>query len=276
MQVHSRAIVAKQRDRMVHRGWSVWIGGVLLGLGNTALAACDSGLAERMQAALQPRRVLDHDLAACKTWPTVIGRNVVVLPLQHAVSDRGARSLDMELLVVQRPDNGNTERDKVVARLFLPELLVEDADLRIQDVQLDTGRYLLANGERAFGLRVSYQRQDPARPYAAETLRLFVLDRKNTLRPAMDELVMRRDSGEWDLACQGRFEELRTQLTPQPVPRNGIGWAGLEVRRSLVVRHRAPDESGQCSEHAGAPRYTTVTLQASEGRYAIPPALRGP
>ena len=34
-----------------------------------AHAACESGLAERMQARLYPARTLDHALAACKAWP---------------------------------------------------------------------------------------------------------------------------------------------------------------------------------------------------------------
>lgn len=197
--------------------------------------------------------------------------------MQRAVTDRGGRTLDVEVLVVQRPDNGNTERDRVVARLLMPELLVEDARLRVQELHLDTGRYRLADGHPAFGLRVLYRGQDEARPYFVETLRLFVADRQS-IRPVMDELVLRRDSGEWDLSCRGRFEELRTQLTVQALPaRPPAGaWADLLAHRSVVVRTQAPDEAGNCQEHASPPRYSTVTLKAHDGRYAIPASLRTP
>lgn len=241
-----------------------------------ATAACDTGLAERMQAKLHPLRVIDHSLTACKSFSTFVSKTIVALPLQNGVSDKGARTLDVELLLVQRPDNGNTERDTVAARLFLPELLVEDARLRIQELRLDMGRYVLASGERAFGLRVLYRGDDPARPYSVETLRLFVVQGK-TIRPVLDELVMQRDSGEWDLSCHGRFEEVRTQLTTQPPPARPAGaWAELLVRRSLVVRQMAIDENGQCAERAAAPRYTSVMLKARDGRYPIPPSLRAP
>lgn len=261
---------------MVHSLFTLFLVVTLAVWSDIATAACDTGLAERMLEQISPKRVMDHGLSDCKSWSSFTDKSLVVLPLQHAVSDRGGRSLDVELLLVQRPDNGNTERDRIVARLLMPELLVEDARLHVQELHLDTGRYRLTSGHPAFGLRVLYRGQDEARPYFVETLRLFVVDRQ-AIRPVMDELVLRRDSGEWDLSCSGRFEELRTQLTVQALPARQTGaWADLVLRRSQVVRTQAPDEAGACQEHTGAQRYTTEVLKAVEGRYPIPQALRAP
>lgn len=241
-----------------------------------ATAACDSGLAERMLAQTHPHRAIDATLSDCKSWSTFVGKTIVVLPLQHAVTDRGARTFDVELVVVQRPDNGNTERDQIAARLLMPELLIEDADLRVQELHVDTGRYRLSDGVHAFGLRVLYRGQDPAKPYFAETLRLFAYDRK-TIRPVLDELVLRRDSGRWDLSCHGRFEEMRSQFGVRPpAARSSDARAELTVRRTTLVRNLVLDAAGDCQELAEPPSYSTVTLKARNGRYEIPPALRAP
>ena len=77
-----------------------------------ANAACQSGLAERLHDKLEPRRALLHDLTVCEAWRGHLGRSVVVLPTQGSAPG----TLDLDVLVVQQPDNGNSERTTVVAR----------------------------------------------------------------------------------------------------------------------------------------------------------------
>ncbi|REM69184.1 hypothetical protein DSI38_02065, partial [Mycobacterium tuberculosis] len=72
-------------------------------------------------------RQLDERLAACKVWPAFPGRSIVVLPMPRETTDRGAKVFDLEILLIQRPDNGNTDRDTVIGRLMQPEALDEDA-----------------------------------------------------------------------------------------------------------------------------------------------------
>ena len=98
----------------------------LLTSGAAAHAACESGLAERMHARLHPDRALDERLAACKAWPAFPGRIVIVLPMPRPSDDPTSRVYDLEVLLVQRPDNGNSERDIVIGRLFQPAALSDD------------------------------------------------------------------------------------------------------------------------------------------------------
>ena len=76
-------------------------------------AACDTGLAERMHAKLHPTRALDHERAVCQPWRGFAGRFIVVLPLPRASSDPGVTQFDLDVLVVQQADNGNTDRATV-------------------------------------------------------------------------------------------------------------------------------------------------------------------
>ena len=144
-------------------------------LSTAVQAACESGLAERMQARLYPTRTLDHTLAACKAWPAYAGRSIVVLPLQPlgATAPAGQRTWDLAVLLIQRPDNGNTERDAVIAQSLQASALRERGP-ELQELRIDTARYLLAPGQRAFGLRARYRGDDLAAPFASETRGLLV------------------------------------------------------------------------------------------------------
>ncbi|MBN8750477.1 Uncharacterised protein [Xylophilus ampelinus] len=240
--------------------------------GAGAHAACESGLAERMHAKLHPKRKLDESLAACKPWPAYPGRSIVVLPLVNGAGSAHGKVLDLEVLVIQRPDNGNTERDTVLARLFQPEALEEDV-IRIQDIRIDTGRYVLSPDARAFGLRVRYSSSSRTHPLSSETLRLYV-PQGSRLREVLGEVEVEREGGEWDLRCNGRFEQLRTMLSVGKA--RSDGYADLSLARSLTQSRAQLQDDGECHERALTPHYSTEVLHYDGERYRVPKSLRTP
>jgi len=234
-------------------------------------AACESGLAERMHAKLYPNRALDERLAACKPWPAFPDRSIVVLPIPHETSSAGAKVFDLELLLIQRPDNGNTERDTVIGRIFQPEALDEDSATAIQDIRIDTSRYVLAAGTRAFGLRVRYRGTAPGSSVAIETLRLYV-PQGGKLRQVLQEIELDHDSGEWDHSCTGRFEKLRSMLSVAKSTSNG--WHDLQLSRTRVQSRAQLQEDQSCTEKPLPARFDTVTLRYDGERYRVPRSLR--
>ena len=246
---------------------------LLLGLSAAGLghAACESGLAERMHAKLYPNRPLDERLAACKLWPAFAGRSIVVLPVPRETSSTGAKVFDLELLLIQRPDNGNTERDTVIGRIFQPEALDEDSATAIQDIRIDTSRYVLSSDTRAFGLRVRYRGTAPGSTVASETIRLYV-HHGSKLRQVLPEVELDHDSGEWDSSCTGRFEQLRTMLSVGKSASNG--YADLQLSRTLVQSRAQMQEDQGCTEKAMPARFNTVTLRYDGEGYRVPKSLR--
>jgi hypothetical protein len=246
---------------------------LLLGLSAAGLghAACESGLAERMHAKLYPNRPLDERLAACKLWPAFAGRSIVVLPVPRETSSTGAKVFDLELLLIQRPDNGNTERDTVIGRIFQPEALDEDSATAIQDIRIDTSRYVLSSDTRAFGLRVRYRGTAPGSTVASETIRLYV-HHGSKLRQVLQEVELDHDSGEWDSTCTGRFEQLRTMLSVGKSTSNG--YADLQLSRTLVQSRAQMQEDQGCTEKAMPARFNTVTLRYDGERYRVPKSLQ--
>ena len=246
---------------------------LLLGLSAAGLghAACESGLAERMHAKLYPNRLLDERLAACKLWPAFPGRSIVVLPVPRETSSTGAKVFDLELLLIQRPDNGNTERDTVIGRILQPEALDEDSATAIQDIRIDTSRYVLSPDTRAFGLRVRYRGTAPGSTVASETIRLYV-HHGSKLRQVLQEVELDHDSGEWDSTCTGRFEQLRTMLSVGKSASNG--YADLQLSRTLVQSRAQMQEDQGCTEKAMPARFNTVTLRYDGERYRVPKSLQ--
>lgn len=241
--------------------------------GGTAQAACESGLAERIHARLYPDRPLDERLAACKPWPGVLGRIVIVLPLPRPSGDPAATKVyDLEVLLVQRPDNGNTERDTVIGRLFQTEALDEEG-VAIQEILVDTGRYVLAPDARAFGLRVRYRGTTRGDTFASETLRLYA-SQGGKLREVMQEVELDNESGEWNADCTGRFRQLRSMVSTRP-NRNGA-FADLVLARTIVQSRGQMQEDGSCTERPQPAQYGTVVLRYDGERYRVPKALRTP
>ncbi|MDM0086011.1 MULTISPECIES: hypothetical protein [unclassified Variovorax] len=236
-------------------------------------AACESGLAERIHARLHPDRALDERLAACKPWPAFPGRIVIVLPMPRPVSDPSATKVyDLEVLLVQRPDNGNTERDTLVSRLFQAEAMDEDG-VAIQEIKVDTARYVLASDARAFGLRVRYRGTTHADAFASETLRLYVAQ-GGKLREVLQEIELDSDSGEWNADCTGRFRQLRTMLSTRP-GRNGA-FADLVLSRTRTQSRAQVQDDGSCAEKAQPPQYSTVVLRYDGERFKVPKSVLAP
>ena len=192
-------------------------------------AACDTGLAERMHAKLHPKRTLDHERAVCEPWRGLPGRYIVVLPLPRPTTEPDHTEFDLDVLVVQQADNGNTDRAKVVSRLFEEVALTEDA-VHIGEIKVDTARYNLAPDARAFGLRVLRQGTSRANPFSNETLTLYLPQQGQKLAKVLDGFEMTRESGEWDTNCTGSFETVRGTLSVARSTSNG--YVDLVLRQS--------------------------------------------
>jgi hypothetical protein len=233
-------------------------------------AACESGLAERMHAKLHPERQLDEERAACKPWPAYAGRSIVVLPMPRPSAEPGVTEYDLEVLVIQRPDNGNTDRDTILARTFEPKALTEDS-IAIQDIRIDTGRYVLSPDTRAFGIRVRYRAASRANPYASETLQLYAAQGAK-VRKLLDEVELDVDSGDWDSTCTGHFEQVRSTLSVGRGTSQGL--ADLVVQRTQSDHRAEPQQDGACSEVAMPAKLRSYTLRYDGERYAVPKALR--
>lgn len=165
--------------------------------------------------------------AACKRWPDDARQSVVALAYDSDTSGGtpGERLLHM---LVARVDSasgrilerteGNVEEDAA--------LLEFSADT----LWLDTARYRLAKGVRAFGVVISSQTRGPSCPDAGhfDELALFVPGEAATLRPVFTGYMR-----EWitvqGTSCvnNGRFRSEHARMTLAIGPKSSHGFADL-------------------------------------------------
>jgi len=234
----------------------------LVALPSFAQAACQTGLAERLHAKLNPKRPLLHELTVCEAWRVHPGRSIVVLAMPGATAD----ALALEVLVVQQPDNGNSERATVLAHLQQSVRNGGGGDeSTVADIELDGARYRLSSELRSFGLRIVRRSSTEQRPASSETLSLFALAPHNQLELLLDELEIRQERGQWGAGCGGRFERQESQVA---VSRSSAtkGLADLRVSRTdwKSVNELQGEE---CVESGEPPRYSESLLRFDGSRY---------
>lgn len=237
----------------------------------TSHAACDTGLAERMQAKLYPGRQLDHERALCEPWRGFMGRFVVVLPMPrpYLPSAPELSTFDLAVLVVQQADNGNTERARVISRFFQASALTEDA-VRIAEMKVDTTRYPLASDAHAFGLRVVYRASSRANPYESDRLSLFVPEGNQLVR-VLDSLEITLERGEWDTNCAGNFETVRSGLSVLRGT-SSSGYADLQLRQTRSESVSTP-QGEECMTREKPVSFRTSVLHFDGKTYRAPTGI---
>lgn len=242
--------------RMISHMRLALVAALLAGFSIAGHASCDSGLAERMHEKLHPKRQLDHDRAVCQPWRGVPGRFIVVLPLVRSGSEADMSEFDLDVMVVQQADNGNTDRAKIVSRSFEESALSEDA-VRIADIKVDTARYTLATDVRAFGLRIVRQGSSRANPFSSETLTLYV-PHGAKLAKVLDKLETTLERGEWDTNCNGTFETVQGSLSIARTASNGYADLVLHQMRSGT---RSIAQGDECTTQERPTKFGTKTLR---------------
>lgn len=217
---------------------------------------------------------------ACKTWPDDNSKSIVALSYrqrspEHAAdnNDHGnndddhddtAGDYDLDVMIV------NSATRKPLARLLQKAAIISDA-WRFGGITIDTARYRLAPGVRAFGVRTSHSGSSSINPASDTTLHLYVQE-QGSLRQIITGLVTSSSRGEWDSNCTGEFEQTERTLAMGKTVSHGF--ADLLVRTVTTIS-RNSTENGECVETTAAPVVTVDTLRYDGKTYPIPPTLRG-
>lgn len=211
---------------------------------------------------LHPELTLDSERAVCKVNPGNASQVLAALPFAVNVSEDGDGDYGLDVLVA---DAGS---GKVIAHSYQGAAIESDA-IRFSRLRLDTARYQLAPGIRAFGVRVSYDGSSRVNPYNSETLSLYLHD-GSQLRQVMSTLEVSLSGGEWDGMCTGDFNQTeRTLAVGKSVK---TGFADLLITEKTTARHSAVKGDG-CEETQGNSATATFVLDYDGSRYVVPKGL---
>lgn len=174
------------------------------------------------------------DLAVIKQLPFGKKDTVVVIPEISSMEENGdVFDLNSHILVV------DTKTGKIKSSYFESARTngwTSDA-MRLEEISIDTGRYMLTNTYRAFGIRVKYVGSSRVNPWVNQTLSLF-LPKGKKLKPVLKNMDVYKYHGEWDGICSGYRIMHDSQLKMVPQLTNGY--------RDIVLTTRSQkDESGK-------------------------------
>ena len=187
----------------------------------------------------RPGWAIDAERGACRVWPADTSLTLIAVPVLGTEEFNGeVQQGDLDVLVV----DSTTLRSR--ASLRLPDVMSSDA-IHVDSVGLDTARYTLSPGVRAFGVRSSRSNSSQPNPFSETRLQLLVLNGSN-LEAITGQIVVSSSGGEWDTRCAGEFHETKRTLEVGPSPAQG--WATLTIRErgSSTVNHE--DAKGDCVE----------------------------
>ncbi|MBA6067467.1 hypothetical protein [Pseudomonas mosselii] len=212
---------------------------------------------------LHPTLELASEFAVCKVNPADASQVLAALPLMVNVDEHGQGDYGLDVLVADAASG------KVIAHSYQEAAIVSDA-VQFSGLMLDTARYQVAPGLRAFGVRIRHTGSSRVNPFGSETLSLFVND-GSQLRQNMEQLVVSKSNGEWDGVCAGEFDETKRTLAIGKPGKDGF--SRLRVTEISTGSQSVVKGNDDCEEIERSSTTKTFNLEYHGGRYGVPKEL---
>lgn len=239
-------------------------------LANHVYASCDNDLDIQLAKNLKYNDALargDSYFSACKVWPADPKKTIVALSfIQPDRSDEYSADegdYDLNVLVVETGSN------KILSRIYKRKAFISDA-IALTNIGIDTARYDLADGVRAFGVTSSYTGASRVNPYGATRMTLYV-EKGKQLKPILQNLVINSGNGEWDGNCKGEFSDINRIID---ISKNTTsGYKDLIIRQSETKSRSSLDKKGECVEYKSPLSKKSHHLKFNGQAYTLPSVL---
>ncbi|MEB2847080.1 hypothetical protein GAO09_15825 [Rhizobiales bacterium RZME27] len=204
----------------------------------------------------------DPHAMLCRIWPARPELMLVAVPLVDNPRQQDGNEGDLDMLVLDRQSLDVKGRYRV-------EGLMSDDAIFITELAFDTAFYQLAPGNVAFGLRKATRGSSSPNPYNDTTLWLFAIEGQQ-LKPVLENLVVAKFGGEWDMSCNGEFDSVNRTLTMAPTK---SPMADIIVSDTLV--HRLSEGTAEVCKDTEKTTTAKHRLRFKNGSYEVPKALSG-
>lgn len=173
---------------------------------------------------------INTELLAQKILPYDKGKSVLAIPKYSEKVEDEYSIFDAYIVVI---DNST---GKIICKFIEPGAWTSDA-VRLEEISIDTGLYLLNKTTRAFGVRVSYYGSSRPNPFGETILSLFIID-KSSLRQVLKDYTISQSSGEWDTNCAGEFEDQTSSIDIDKIQTNNFN--NLIIKTKIVKTKNIP------------------------------------
>lgn len=205
------------------------------------------------------QRLVQPEDVICKAWPWRPELILAAVPLLEAKpAEEGVNKGDVEILVTDRAG-------KPLARRLEPGMAFSDA-VRFGDMSLDTARYDIREGQRAFGLRTTQSGSSRVNPFEEQALWLYTFD-KGRIERVLDGFLVEQGVGENNGNCQGEYTMAKRTITLGP--KASSGYRALQVEQTVTVSTSTPT-ADDCVTKEEPGKSTQFELSYDKGRYRLP------
>lgn len=232
---------------------------------------CQDGMAARAAAALG--YAVDAGFwddtwhTACRLDPAHPNRAIVALTYRKGEEQTGeavdgqpdVENYDLDVVVM------NVADDTIVAHRHEAAAITSDA-IRYEDVRIDTARYQLAPGKRAFGIRTSHSSHCYQCAYGYSDLTLYLQDGDRL--DALLALQIAETTNTFADECPDAITESTTTLDVGTQKSHGLA----DLLLTTTVKNDAYGEPGTSSACTTDQSTTTVTARFDGRVYQLPVA----
>jgi hypothetical protein len=217
--------------------------------------------AQHFSTTLHPDAQLDHPLIGCKPLSDDSGQSVLVLPYRHECQDginKGSNCEDVDVVVLAAGG------DVVVGHLFRKDAWWDDA-FQFASTTIDTARYKIAPGNRAFGVRVS--RRQYHYGGTVEDLDLYAM-KGGKLALLLDylEVAYSAEAADGEGDCERDSSTMDRTLTMLSSANHGLADIRIGESKSHTIVH---GQHGRC-ETKPVTKRREFTLHFDGTRYVAP------
>ncbi|KAK0350681.1 hypothetical protein LTR94_028050, partial [Friedmanniomyces endolithicus] len=165
---------------------------------------------------------------------------------------------DLEVLIVDETSAS------VRQRIRIPHAMDDDA-VRLSGLSFDTAPYRLGPDRLAFGVRRDWMGSSQPNPFMETSLSLYEV-RGRSVASVLENLVVMRSVGEWDLSCAGETEVTERILRMVP----GKKGQDISVLERTTHSVSQPSMGGECeTKDTPGPR-RTIRLAFDGESYPVP------
>jgi len=144
-----------------------------------------------------PKDKIDKDLYTEKVLPYDTDKKVMVFLIKKG--DENEATFDLYVVVYDFLQQRITQSYKGIDEYY------SDA-VELQELSIDTAKFILTEGIRAFGIRAFYKNGSKVNPYSEETFSLF-LPENTSLKKILHQYQLSTYNGEWSYNCEGSWSD---------------------------------------------------------------------
>ena len=211
-------------------------------------------------------RSINPDDVVCKAWPYRPELMLAAVPLIEAKPPvEGENKGDVEIIIADVA-TGNP-----VARRLEKGMAFSDA-IQFGSMSLDTARYDVGDGLRAFGLRTSQSGSSRVNPYEEQALWMYTFA-KGRIERVLDGLIVERSNGENNGDCVG--ESTAVTRTVKLGPKVATGYRDLTVEQT-VTHDTSRKVGGECRFDTRPGKAARFELIYDNGHYRPAAGVKPP